>query len=145
MLVRSESLDEFPLLMRIRDGELTPIGWGCGELFRLRRYIHDFDPIFTIHTSTNGIKIDDVDVFEPSILNSIDHKKYIIIFYTIDFLADALRYCADFPNLLKVPFNAAELGVAPHLKRLALASNILHPHGVSYSSTSQLLNELGYR
>lgn len=133
-----------PLLELIHTKELTPIGWGCGQLFQLRRFIHDFDVAFTIHTCPPTREIESVPVYDPSVLNGLDHARHILIIYTIDFFDEALRHSKLYPALPWLPFNAAELGVAPRLRQLRAAADAFCPQGVSYGSAMQLHNELGY-
>jgi hypothetical protein len=133
-----------PLLDQIHSGQKIPIGWGCGKLFQLRHFIHDFEVAFTIHSQMQGIEIDSVSVKAPTILNTLDQSKYILIIYTIDFLDHVFHHCKLYPNLTYLPFNAAELGVAAKIQKLRAAADLFYPIGVSYGSISQYTDELGY-
>ncbi len=132
------------LLDQIRDGKITPIGWGCGQLFQLRRFIHDFEVQFTLHTRPPAPEVDSVKVYEPSVLASIDPARHVLVVYTIDFMDEVLRHCKPYPALRWLPFNAAELGVVPRLRQLRAAADTFCSQGVSYGSVSQLLDEFGY-
>lgn len=144
MTLKNQTISTYPVIERIRAKELTPIGWGCGQLFQLRSFIHDFDVAFTIHTCPPSRVVDEVQVCNPSVLNGLDHARYMLVVYTVDYFDEALRYCKLYPKLLWLPFNAAELGVAPRLHKLKAAADALYPQGVSYGSVIQLHNELGY-
>lgn len=143
MLINNSS-QSLALLDKIHSGEITPIGWGCGQIFKLRHFIHKFEVNFTIHTHPPTLEMDHVPVKDPSALERLDHSKHILIIYTIDYIDEVLRYCKPYPLLLTIPFNAAELGVSARLRELRIASEVLCEHGVSYGTVSQLHRELGY-
>jgi hypothetical protein len=78
------------------------------------------------------------------VLHSINHAQHVLVIYTIDFIDEVLSQCRKYPNLHCLPFNAAELGVATRLRQLRAAADAFCPQGVSYASTTHLLEEFGY-
>ena len=120
------------LLEKIQTGVLKPIGWGTGQMLKYRRHIHDFDLLFTIDTRPDIGERHGVRVELPSILENLDHPQYVLIIYSVEFLDEAQAYCQQFPGLLCLPFNAAELGTKARLDGLRAAHDTFVHHGVSY-------------
>lgn len=131
------------LLNKILSGELMPIGWGNGEIFKLRKFIHDFEVEFTIHTNPQDTEGGAVNIYSPDILKKLDLSKYILIAYTVDYIDEIIRYCKIYPELIVLPFNAGELGVAKNLAYLKKAYETFCDKGVSYGSLSNYMIDLG--
>ena len=142
---KSTQLASLNILEMIESGVVTPIGWGCGEIFRLRRYIHDFEVAFTIHSNPDSLEVGNFkDIRHPDTLSSLDHSKYILIIYSINFIRTIYQECSKYENLMILPFNSSALGVEDRIRELKYAHSILPTFGTSYHGISDLHSELGY-
>ena len=120
------------LLEKIKSGELTAIGWGTGEMFKYRKYIHDFDLLFTIDDRKKTDYINDVKIETPDILEKINQQKHILIAYSVEYLETIYTYCKKYEELIVLPFNSHEFNILNNLKNLEAARNTYIHHGISY-------------
>ncbi|MBU3621841.1 hypothetical protein [Polynucleobacter sp. CS-Odin-A6] len=123
---------------KIKEGSIIPIGWGTGKIFKYRHLIHDFDVQFTIDTNQTEEFVDNVKIYEPTILEEIDLSNYVLIIYSIDYMSAVYTYCEKFKNLKCIPFNAYDLGITIKLKESSEVINACFNQGVFYENLNSI-------
>jgi O-methyltransferase len=121
------------ILDELLTGRATAIGWGCGDVFRAARdTLHSFPLTQTIHDdkALHGSFVAGAKVVPPSVLETVDPKKTVVVCCTRDFRDQVHRHCARFPGLRVVDWDDRSIVDAQKPGRLAVSVAIARNAGL---------------